>query len=93
MLSPSVRSSIGRLDPRGPGIRCNELVRLLEALGFVVRRGRKGNHRSVEHPYLPGFRGTNFDCGHGRDPQVRRVYIRSLRRVIETHAEALSELA
>ncbi|MEE4383950.1 MAG: hypothetical protein V2J02_18270 [Pseudomonadales bacterium] len=45
----------------------------------------------MTHAGLDDFLGTSFDCGHGRDPEVRPVYVRKLRRVIEMHAQALGE--
>ena len=78
-----------RLLRSGRSVRCSDLVSMLERLGFVARRGRRGNHRIVTHPRLPGFFGTSFDCGHGRDAQVRPDYVRKLRRVFETYEEDL----
>ena len=92
MLSPRVRQALDRLNPAGRRLRCAELVRLLEDLGFEVRRGRRGNHRVVSHPRLPNFTSMSFDCGHGRDPQVRSSYVRKLRQMVREHAEALGEI-
>lgn len=36
--------------------------------------------------------GSNFDCGHGRDPELRLPYVQNLIRVIESHAATLREL-
>ena len=90
-LSPTVQTALERLGPSASAVRCRELVALLESLGFTVRRGRRGNHRIVTHAGLDDFLGTSFDCGHGRDPEVRPVYVRKLRRVMEMHAQALGE--
>ncbi|MEE4382285.1 MAG: type II toxin-antitoxin system HicA family toxin [Pseudomonadales bacterium] len=90
-LSPARQRAPDRLGPAASAVRCRELVALLESLGFTVRRGRRGNHRIVTHAGLDDFLGTSFDCGHGRDPEVRPVYVHKLRRVIEMHAQALGE--
>jgi len=41
-----VRGAIDRLSTRG-NIRCNDMIRLLEGLGFAVRDGRKTVTRSL----------------------------------------------
>jgi hypothetical protein len=92
MIRADVTTVIERLHTGAGSLRCSELVSLLEALGFEVRRGRRGNHRIVTHPGLTDFLGTAFDCGHGRDAPVRPVYVRNVRRILEEHAETLGAL-
>ena len=61
---------------------CKDLLRFLEALGFIPRAGTRGKHYTYRHPKIDGFRG-NFDCGHGRNPDVLPVYIRNIIVVLE----------
>ncbi|MCK9488495.1 MAG: type II toxin-antitoxin system HicA family toxin [Xanthomonadales bacterium] len=42
--------AIERLDTAGAAMRCADVVRLLENLGFTVRDGRLGGHKVVVHP-------------------------------------------
>jgi hypothetical protein len=69
---------------------CKELVRFLEGLDFVPRAGTKGNHYTYRHPEIKGFRG-NFDCGHGRNPDVLPVYIRDVLMVLEEYESILKK--
>ena len=56
---------------------------MLDDLGFRIRNAG-GAHKVVSHPDLKGFRGTDFDCGHGRNPTVKPVYIKkNVIRVLE----------
>jgi hypothetical protein len=71
-------------------LRCSEACAALQALGYSVRPGRAG-HKVFDHPQLE-WMGSNFDCGHGRDPELRLPYVQNLIRVIESHAATLREL-
>ena len=73
----------------GADIRCNAMVRLLTELGFSVRDGRKQGHKVVTHPGLAAFTSAAFSCGHGRNPQVKRVYVASIRSLIASYADDL----
>jgi len=59
-------------------IRCKELADYLTQLGFEVRDCKKGNHKIFIHEGIPGFRVGNYDCGHGKNPVIKRVYIRKI---------------
>ena len=89
MIGSEIERALSRLRPGAPEIRCAELVRLLERLGFEVRRGRRGNHRIASHARLLNFRGLSFDCGHGRNAVIKRAYVQRVRRTLETFAEEL----
>lgn len=71
---------------------CAELVSMLEALGFSVRHGNNGNHHTFTHLLLPGFRGGNFDCGHGRDPVPKAPYFTKVVRILEAYEHELRQL-
>lgn len=70
-------------------IRCHELVELLESLGFTVRDGKRGGHKVFTHPHLPAFHSASFNCGHGRNPEIKPAYIRNVLRVLDTHEDEL----
>ena len=61
----------------GNDTRCDELKGWLEATGFAVRDGKKGNHKIFIHNGLrdAGFFASGYDCGHGRNPSVKKPYL------------------
>lgn len=83
---------IAELRSRTGALRCADLARLLGGLGFVVRDCGKGNHKAYSHPRLPDFRGGNYDCGHGRNPVVKPVYVRKVIRTLEEWEDHLRRL-
>jgi hypothetical protein len=62
---------------------------MLTRLGFLVRDCGKGNHKAFSHARLAGFTGGNYDCGHGKNPQVKSVYIRKIIRILENWEDQL----
>ncbi|MCY3837737.1 MAG: type II toxin-antitoxin system HicA family toxin [Gammaproteobacteria bacterium] len=86
-----VRGAIDRLSTRG-NIRCNDMIRLLEGLGFAVRDGKKTGHKVITHPELVNFTSASITCGHGRNPQVKPIYVARMRQLLATHADGLEEL-
>ena len=75
----------------GADIRCNTMVRLLTELGFSVRDGRKQGHKVITHFGLAAFTSAAFSCGHGRNPQVERVYVASIRSLLTSYADDLQK--
>lgn len=65
------------LNNAGNNTRCDELKGWLEATGFTVRDGKKGNHKIFIHNGLrdAGFFSSSYDCGHGKNPSVKKPYI------------------
>lgn len=88
----SVDNAIRQLERAGASLRCRELQRILESLGFEVRDGRKPGHKIIHHPGLPGFLGSSYTCGHGRDPQIKPNYARNMLRIVRHHDTALRDL-
>ena len=79
------------LQARKANLRCDELSRLLESLGFVVERVKKGNHKKVKHHGLEGFPGSGFDCGHGRNPKVKPGYANKMKHLILDYRSEMEE--
>lgn len=73
----------------GGQLRCGEIEKILRSLGFDVREGRRGGHRIVTHDGLPSFTSASFDCGHGRNGDVKKAYARHLARIIEDYRDEL----
>ena len=82
----SVHAAIAYLST-GTDIRCNAMIRWLTGLGFSVRDGRKQGHKVVTHPGPAAFTSAAFSCGHGRNPQVKRVYVASIRSLLASYAD------
>lgn len=88
----TVKQIIQELEAAGTSLRCSKLRRILESLGFGVKDGKKVGHKIVYHPDLPEFSGSSYSCGHGRNPQVKPNYIRSMLKMIRHHENALRKL-
>lgn len=72
----------------GSGLPCSAVQNLLSELGFHVKDGSKGGHKTVTHPHLPDFTSTGYNCkgGHGT---VDRHYLGNLIRVIKLNKDAI----
>ena len=84
--------AIAALESAGAAMRCSELTALLQSLGFVVRDGQKGGHKVFFHDQLPNFHSGSFNCDHGRNPQIKRPYIKKVIRVLREHESDLKSL-
>ena len=82
--------AIERLDTAGAAMRCADVVRLLENLGFTVRDGRLGGHKVVVHPHIANFTSASFNCDHGRNPEIKRPYIRNLLKLLRQYEVELT---
>ena len=88
----SVQDAIDELNSTGANLRCKRLVKMLESLGFVVKSKKSGGHKSFMHPDIRHFHGGNFDCGHGRDPEVKKVYIGIVKNILITYQHDLEQI-
>ena len=79
-----------RLKESRTSIRCGDLTKLLEGLGFEVRDGRLGGHKLFVHDGLSGFISASFNCGHGKNPEVKAAYIRKIMKLLETYEAELT---
>jgi hypothetical protein len=66
------------LSAVGGNLRCNELARTLRGLGFDVRDGKKAGHKVVTHPGIARFSTAAFTCGHGKNPEIKPVYVKKV---------------
>ncbi len=80
-----ISNALRALKEAGASFCCNDLVKLLEGLGFVVRDGKRGGHKLYHHKALANFFGSGFNCGHGKNPEIKPVYVRNVRKVIEEY--------
>jgi hypothetical protein len=70
-------------------MRCADLSRQLEKLGFEVRDGKKGGHKLYFHDGLPSFHSASFNCGHGKNPEIKPVYIGKVLKVLDQYEQEL----
>ena len=64
---------------------------MLESLGFEIRDGKSAGHKLVFHAGIPEFYSASFNCGHGKNPEVKRAYVRKLVRLLEQYERELIE--
>jgi len=88
----TVTEAIQALQQAGASMRCSELQKILESLGFEVRDGRKQGHKVVTHPGLEEFFSASYTCGHGRNPEVKRNYVRSMLALVKQYRDDLQEI-
>ena len=74
-----------RLRSGGTAIRCEELADLLTVLGFEVRDGKKAGHKVFVHHGIETFTSGGYTCGHGRNPQIKSVYIRQIAKLLKQY--------
>jgi hypothetical protein len=76
-------AAVWQLRTGSGNLRCSEVRDILGGLGFKVRDGKKGGHKIYSHPSIPSFTGGNYNCGHGKNPQVGKAYITNILDVLE----------
>ncbi len=82
--------TITQLQAAKSSIRCEELAASLRDLGFVVRAGEAG-HKVVTHPGLKGFYSAAYNCGHGKNPEIKPAYIGKILRILRQYESELDE--
>ena len=79
-----------RLSTAGANLRCDDVVSLLSSLGFVVKGSRrKPGHKNVTHPGVASFTTASFNCGHGKNPEIKRPYIKNMIKVLTDYEAEL----
>ena len=87
-----VQSVIDRLNTKKGNLRCAEVKSLLEGLGFEVRDGKRGGHKIFVHDGVPEFTSGAFNCGHGKNPEIKRAYITKIILVIKELEASITSL-
>lgn len=85
----SLHEVIRHLRLANASIRCQELTRLLESLGFDVRNGKKQGHKVFVHHGLDSFTSGGYSCGHGKNPEIKPVYIKKIARLLKQYENEL----
>jgi hypothetical protein len=91
MPAEAVRAAREQLEQASASLRCQDLVRILTRLGFDVRDGRKQGHKVMTHPGVPSFTSQGFTCGHGRNPEIKPVYVRRIAATLRQYEPELAD--
>jgi hypothetical protein len=83
---------ISRWGKQKASLRCSEVVDDLASLGFVVKDSKTPGHKTFSHPQLRDFFGAGFNCGHGRNPEIKSSYINNILRVLRQRQDELRDI-
>lgn len=89
MAKQNYAEVVERLRKSGSNIKCAEMRELLENLGFKVRDGRSGMHRTYSHPELKNFFGGSYDCGH--KAKMLPIYPQNILKVLIEYKDELQK--
>ena len=80
---------IERLRAAGASLRCQELADILASMGFEVRDGRKQGHKVFVHHGMDSFTSGSYTCGHGRNPEIKPVYVKKVTNLLKQYETEL----
>ncbi len=87
----TVKEAIEHLQQHKTNLCCEDVKRLLVKLGFEVRDGKQGGHKIFVHQGLSSFQSGSFNCGHGKNPEIKPAYIKSIIKILEQYQKELEE--
>ena len=86
----TLKAALERLRAGKGSIRCEEVIAILQSLGFAVERRGSAKHYVYNHPALPTeFHGSNFGCPHRSGEPVKKEYISNVMRVLRRYENEL----
>ncbi len=85
----STKEIIEQLQLRKSSLCCEDVKQLLTRLGFDVRDGKLGGHKIYVHQGLPSFHSGSFNCGHGKNPEIKPAYITKIVQVLKQYKNEL----
>ena len=88
----SVQEVISHLLQHKASLCCDDIKRLLSSLGFEVRDGKQGGHKVFVHYGLSSFHSGSFNCGHGKNPEVKPAYISKIIGILKQYQDELERL-
>ena len=62
---------------------------MLASLGFGVRDGKKQGHKVFVHHGVSSFTSGAYTCGHGRNPEIKPVYIKKVVKLLRQYESEL----
>jgi hypothetical protein len=77
--------TIDYLQQHKTNLCCEDVKRLLINLGFDVRNGKQGGHKIFVHQGLPSFQSAAFNCGHGKNPEIKPAYIGKIIQLLKRY--------
>lgn len=86
-----IANTISRLQQHKASLCCAEVKDLLESLGFEVRDGKQGGHKIFVHQGLPSFQSGSFNCGHGKNPEIKPAYIGKIIQILKQYHDELEQ--
>ena len=86
-----IQNTINSLQQRKASLCCNDVKSLLVSLGFEVRDGKQGGHKVFVHQGIPSFMSGSFNCGHGKNPEIKPAYILKIIQILKHHRDELEE--
>jgi predicted RNA binding protein YcfA (HicA-like mRNA interferase family) len=89
-MSDKVEEVILILQQRKTNLCCEEVKNLLQSLGFIVRDGKNGGHKIFVHPKITGFFSGSFNCGHGKNPEIKPSYISGIIKILKQYKGELN---
>lgn len=87
----STKEIIEQLQLRKSSLCCEDVKQLLTRLGFDVRNGKLGGHKIYVHQGLPSFHSGSFNCGHGKNPEIKPAYITKIVQVLKQYKNELDD--
>jgi hypothetical protein len=90
MAAKVLEHAYTELSGAGASMRCAALGKLLESLGFEVRDGKRGGHKIFVHEGIPGFTSSSYNCDHGKNPEIKRPYIKNVLRTLKQYEAELN---
>jgi hypothetical protein len=82
-------AAISNIPVSGKNVTCSDITKILKSLGYTVRNGKRGGHKVFFNDSVPGFSGSGYNCGHGRDPILKRGYVVRIRQELILHLESI----
>lgn len=79
------------LQERKSRLCCTEVKKQLVSLGFEVRDGKQGGHKIFTHQGLPSFQSGSFNCGHGKNPEIKPAYISKIIQILKQYQSELED--
>ncbi len=80
---------VSTLQASKANIRCNTLAEQLARLGFEVRDGKRGGHKVFFHDGISAFTSGSYNCGHGKNPEIKPAYIGKILRILRQYEDEI----
>ena len=90
-MSVKLKDTIDHLQQHKTNLCCEDVKHLLVDLGFEVRDGKKGGHKIFVHQGLLSFQSASFNCGHGKNPEIKSAYIQKIIQILKQYQKEIEE--